>query len=1816
MSTALLVFGVGLYAQAQLVVRNAVNAPYTPEALIRDVFLGDGVEIVSVKFDGKPSALGYFEDGDGPVGIKKGLVLTTGVAQSSPNSASKGADATSEENAQDDNASTVRDYNLEQIVPYQLPSNPNPNILNVARYTITFVPKGDRVSFRYAFASEEYPEFVCSEYNDVFGFFISGPGFAGPYENGGVNIALVPGTNLPVRINSINGGTEGNAGDPANCSGSLGSLSNAAFYRDNTAPGVYPVYDGLTRVLTAEASVVPCQTYTIQITIGDVGDPSYDSGVFLEAESFSASLIDVNLETPALGNELAEGCAPAVVTFGFNTASTVDRWVSFTTGGTAQSGLDYSPLPDSVRVPAGQRFASFPVQALTDNLTEGTETLTFEVQTDPCTTRSLTLKLVDRTIVPVPMLRDTTVCPGAPVAFDAKLSLGVDSAKTFRNSVRLTTIFPEERNYRDINVAGVVPDILNRGALARVCVTYDHPRPEDLDLFLFTPAGKAIELSTDNGGATFGSGVVCFTVNADRKVNDPTNPLPLNGDYLPEGDWRDILSSGDPINGTWRLQVTDDTNGQIGNIQSWSITFNPKYALTYKWSPAAGLSCTTCPNPVASPTASTTYTVDVRDSYGCLETRSVRVEVRAPSVAPVVSCTAGFDNVVFDWPADANAKRFEVSVDGGAFVDVGTVSTYKVDGLALNQTVSIVVRAVGECQSATGSGACTTRNCPAIALGGTATDASCGGYADGTLTLVASGGVAPYRYVIGGDTLGTGQFSGLRAGTYDALVLDANGCIGRATFSIGQPPAMTMAVLQTPPTICGAPVIATATASGGGGAPYAFAWSDGQSGAVASFGVSGTYYVTATDAGGCRAIDSAVVTYPTPLRRSLDVRPVSCAGAADGGLTVSASGGVGPYLYDIAGGLQPSATFDNLSGGIAYTVRVVDALGCTLDTTVTLAEPLPLTISFAVRDLACFGDDSGSVRAAVAHARGAVAFAWTGQTSTLDSIGGLAAGSYTLTVRDSAGCTATATTTVRQPGLLSATATPDSVRCSGTSTGGLRVRTLGGTAPFSFSLNGAPAQNDSLFGGLPTGSYRVEVVDAHGCRTEARAFVEEPAPLSAFHQLSVITCAGERNGGVDLTVSGGTRPYAYAWSDGATTEDRTGLGEGRYDVVVTDAKGCEFTYGVTLDAPLPIRLRASQTNVTCFGKRDGAIALNVIGGRPDYDYAWTGPGGYEFFGPKPTQLAAGDYALRLRDSYGCGVDTVFSVTQPIAITLTTIVRDTICFGASNAEASVTVAGGTAPFAFAWNTGEVGPTAVRLAAGLAKVRVTDANGCVFRDSAVVNNLERLNIELSQRAVACYRDSNGRVEVVRLAYGTRAARLAGFSYAWRGYGDSTRSSISGLGGRQEVFVVATDARGCLAEDSITVAEPAPLNLNAVVSQDVSCYLGQDGRAVVEVGGGNAPYTYAWRGSSVSSAANPTLGAGRQSVRVVDAKGCTDSTSVMLRQPDSLRIGFEAVQVNCFADNSGSVTAAGTGGNVPYAYAWRHGPTSRRLDSVRAGVYVLSLVDAKGCRTLDSVAVVRDVAVEITTEVVHATCAGETDGSIEVVASGGRGPYQYRLRGEAFNRFGDFRFLAPGAYVVEAKDRDGCPSPAAEVTVEEPQALIVEAGGSYEIELGDSLELSARVFNALGEVTFEWLPRDSGLFVCPTCPTTFVRPRYQGNVRVIATDRRGCTGQDVLQLMIKKSLTILVPTGFTPDGDGRDDVLVVHGKSGTRIKSFQVFNRWGELVHEAGGSVVNATAGGWDGSYRQRRAPAGTYIWKVEAEFLDGSTEVITGQTTLIR
>lgn len=366
-------------AHAQLVVNNSI----TVQQLVEDVLLGGGVTVSNITFNGQPAdqtniQIGSFDGTASNVGLPLGLTLSSGdigVALG-PNT---------------DGAATLGTPGGPSDADLDLASNSN--TFDRAVLEFDFVPAGDSLRFNYVFGSEEYLEWVSAGFNDVFGFFLSGPGISGPYSNNAANIALVPGTSQPVSIDNVN------------------DVANPAFYVDNgdgfTAPfntdPQYIQFDGFTVPLTARALVQCGQPYHIKIAIADAGDPILDSSVFLEGGSFSSpNAVELELVTASADGTLTEGCSDATFTIS-RPGDQLDLEITVQVSGSATNGTDYTQIPTVITIPAGLSSVTYPVEAFEDNTAEGDEEITLTaVYVNACGDTSMsTASVLVREYVPI-----------------------------------------------------------------------------------------------------------------------------------------------------------------------------------------------------------------------------------------------------------------------------------------------------------------------------------------------------------------------------------------------------------------------------------------------------------------------------------------------------------------------------------------------------------------------------------------------------------------------------------------------------------------------------------------------------------------------------------------------------------------------------------------------------------------------------------------------------------------------------------------------------------------------------------------------------------------------------------------------------------------------------------------------------------------------------------------------------------------------------------------------------------------------------------------------------------------------------------------------------------------------------------------------------------------------------------------------------------------------------------------------------------------------------------------------------------------------
>lgn len=382
----------------------AIDSTLTPNQYINNL-VGLGVSYGGVSFQGDAQAIGFFTGASGNLGFGSGIIMATGpvIEAVDPNFFFGGLDQ---------NEVLTDMPELTTLVP---PTCGFGGANDGSILEFTFVPQSTPVSFRYIFASDEYPEWVCSQFNDAFAFLISGPGIVGTQ-----NLALVPGTSDPITISTINNGNVGTSGTAGNdpC-----ILTNSQYF--NNTPPADILYDGFTDVLTAVADVIPCSTYTLRLMLADYCDSGLSSAVFLEANSFGAAPIAITQTTLNGDSTTYEGCAPATLVFTRLNPDPFDYVFPFTLTGTATQGVDYLGVPPFVTIPAGQTSVQLTLQAVTDAIVEGPETIELSYETI-CGTISTTVFITEPPSVTVTPVATPSICEGlGPVTITGVATTGV-----------------------------------------------------------------------------------------------------------------------------------------------------------------------------------------------------------------------------------------------------------------------------------------------------------------------------------------------------------------------------------------------------------------------------------------------------------------------------------------------------------------------------------------------------------------------------------------------------------------------------------------------------------------------------------------------------------------------------------------------------------------------------------------------------------------------------------------------------------------------------------------------------------------------------------------------------------------------------------------------------------------------------------------------------------------------------------------------------------------------------------------------------------------------------------------------------------------------------------------------------------------------------------------------------------------------------------------------------------------------------------------------------------------------------------------------
>lgn len=1261
--------------------------------LIREVLIGgDCFDVSNVTQLGNGGQIGTFSNGQTNIGFNTGVIIATGDIGVAPG-------PNNQDGASNGYGVSTPDGDLALLT--------NGALFDRGGFEFDFTPTQPILSFNFVFASEEYCEYVNSQFNDVFGFFISGPGIPGGQEN----LAVIPGTNTPVAINNVN------------------HLSYSGFYVNNqpassnnlcgqqpaTGQAVNEVqYDGFTRKFTAIANVIPCETYRMKLKIADVGDGVWDSAVFLNAGSFSAGG-NVSVQWEVNGStdveEVYEGCGTVRLIFrrlGNNFSSPLS--VQYTIGGTATNGADYTGLPPVVVIPSGQQELILTINITNDGILEGDETIIIRLN-NPCSCQNPEETLIIKDLPQLEILADTvTICGAGAGTVSVSVPAGVPPY-TYQwqngSTEETATLFVGTST----NVRVTVTDACGKTkvATARIIV-----RPLPIAQLL-PPAPQICELGEEALIKVnfIGSGPFSLEYKINGDVQPPIDDITENPFFLVvnEPGLYQIHSVTDSAGceGTGQgaltvLLSTLTTSGNASNVQCASsnngsittVTTGGQGPYTYTWDGPVFIP--SVPNPMNLPAG--TYHLTVTDFFGCTKTATFNIiapNALTPTIVNVVgtNCAApnngsidlnvagGFPNYTYQWNNGSN-------VQDPSGLTAGTYTVTVTDQSGCTRTTTATIP--GDFTPPTASVA------PPTTLTCTVTSITL----DGSASSIGPNFTYLWNTTTGNIVSGTTTLNPVvnQPGTYTLTVRNTtNGCTATTTVQVPADVTLPTASAGAPQTITCALTNATLDGSASSTGPnFAYQWTSGPGGNILSGATTltptvstpSTYTLLVTNTqNGCTQTNSVVVNLNNTPPTAIIAPPgtLTCT-ISEVTLNGSAAPTGGNYSYQwvtLNGNIKSGQASQNalITEEGDYTLIVTNTQnGCT--GTASVFVPLdftdPASIIIVNSQITC-NNPTVTLDGTNSSSGSNYNFFWTataggnfvgGQNTLTPTVN--APGSYSLIVTNLINnCTASASVLVTQ------NTTPPIVNpgVPGTLTCDLPNIQLGDPAtivlPFiTYQWTTTPGGN--IIGGASTpsitldapGTYSLVVTNTQtGCTSTGSTLISQniTPPNAAANTPGEINCVTPT---VQITGAGSSvgPNYSYQWTTangniaaGPNTLTPTVTTAGNYNLVVTNENnGCTNSANVNVTANLapPSVAVAPPTLINCYQPQQ---TLNGTGSSTgtNFQYQWGTQNGQILSGAntlQPVVGAAGTYSLVVTNTNNsCTSSATVTVNADVAAPL-------------------------------------------------------------------------------------------------------------------------------------------------------------------------------------------------------------------------------------------------------------------------------------------------------------------------------------------------------------------------------------------------------------------------------------------------------------------------------------------------------------------------------------------------------------------------------------
>lgn len=628
--------------------------------------------------------------------------------------------------------------------------------------------------------------------------------------------------------------------------------------------------------------------------------------------------------------------------------------------------------------------------------------------------------------------------------------------------------------------------------------------------------------------------------------------------------------------------------------------------------------------------------------------------------------------------------------------------------------------------------------------------------------------------------------------------------------------------------------------------------------------------------------------------------------------------------------------------------------------------------------------------------------------------------------------------------------------------------------------------------------------------------------------------------------------------------------------------------------------------------------ISISGKITDYEWIYaddkntrklSGPGAHKISfstgGVKPI-------VLDLESDIGCvtSLDTAIEIQDPIVVE--PLIDSISCHSYDDGRIELQVSSPTQVTDLFWMDGPTGAIREQLSPGEYTAVIRNETGCEEIVSFDLEEPPPINIESTSTNANCGGGSNGTITL------HADGQFSPFQYDFsdgRGYTDDPVKEGLTAG----VYPVRVmDGHDC-EQDTFAFVNERDFMLSKIEEKEPTCYGESDGMIEIEIDGGSPPYEidFDTTGNFSEETRFEDLAAGDYVIAIRDDDFCLGFQLTNLDQPDSLSYEIDTTGIDCFGESSGRIELSVAGGVPDYRIEWNTGRTGTVVSDLPAGDYQALIVDQNGCEKPAFVQLRQppELILELA-EKKDLLCFGDSDGFIELEASGGIGQWEFALDNGQYSFASRFNQLPAGRYTAVVKDENSCET-ALEIELFQPEEIIVKAalsGGEGTIRLGEDILLTGSHTPADRLLTWEWVPAD---FVdCADCLTTSAIPVRNTGFVLRGTDADGCWGEDELEVRVIPIRTVGIPNALVGGKDGPNGHVTLYaGRHVSRILEMNVFDRWGNLLYSRNTFEPNDYRLGWDGTAGGQTLIPGLYVYTIEVLYLDGITKTFSGEIQLL-